>query len=156
MCGCCQTDLCKNCSHFLADDSFAFLANVPSELSYDVYCVTCYSQNIEAQLEAYQATLEQAKNVLVFNKKQGKETRLIKRTEKPVHVRDCKDHDEAVLRLAFFAAQANYNAIVDVDVVGTKVRTGSYQTTLWSGSAVPAHVQAHRLVKDRSIWKNPN
>ncbi len=155
-CGCCQVDLCKNCAQFLEPDSFSFLTKVPVELSHAVYCMTCYVQTVEPQLGSYQATLEQAKNVFVFNKKQGKETRLIRRIEKPVFVSNCADYEETVLRLAFFATQANCNAIVDVDVVGEKIRKGSYQTTIWSGSAVPANVQGDRLVKDSSIWQNPN
>lgn len=108
------------------------------------------------QLNQYDELMEKAKNTLVYEKTQGKETRLIKRIEKPVYVKDCPDRAETMLRLAFFAAQAGYNAIIDVDLVPTKIRTGSYQTTNWSGSGIPAQVNTGRLVKDRSIWQNPN
>lgn len=155
-CGVCQAQLCKSCAEFLSEDSFAFLLRAPQDFAHGVYCAGCFAEKIAPQLAAYEQTLEQAKNILVFNKSQGKETRLIKRIEKPVHVKDCADENEAVMKLAFAAAQANYNAIIDVNLIPQKVRTGSYQTTIWSGSGVPAHVQSERLVKDRSLWQNPN
>jgi hypothetical protein len=100
--------------------------------------------------------MEKARNILVFMKKQGKETRLIRRLEDPVRVLNCPDHDQTLMRLAFFAAQKNYNAIIDVDLVCEKVRTGSYQTLKWSGTGIPAHVDDDKLLKDRSLWQNPN
>jgi hypothetical protein len=100
--------------------------------------------------------MERARETLVYFKSQSKETRLINRTEKPVFVKDCPDHDELVLRLAFFAARAGFNSIIDVLVESKKVKVNSYQTTVWSGSGIPAQTHAKKLVKDRSIWQNPN
>lgn len=132
------------------------MRNIPAELNHTAYCQTCYNQKIVPAIEAYTQMMDQAKNILVYEKSQGKETRLIRRIEKPVKIVNCPDRQEAMLRLAFFAAEANYNAIVDVDLVPQKVRTGSYQTTLWSGTGIPANVSSDRIVKDRSIWSNPN
>jgi hypothetical protein len=100
--------------------------------------------------------MEAAKEILVYEKSQGKETRLIKRIAKPVSVDHCADRNETILRLAFQAALAGYNGIIDVDLKSEKVRDGSYQTTRWSGTGVPTNIESRRIVRDRSIWSNPN
>lgn len=100
--------------------------------------------------------MERAKDVQVFFKTQGKETRLIKRLEEPYEVLDCNDEDETVMRLAFLAAKNNFNSIIDVDLKYEKIRINGYQTHKWSASAVPANIQEKNLLKDRSIWSNPN
>lgn len=155
-CGLCQTDLCKNCTQFLDDGEFAWMITRPEELSHTAYCETCFTAKVAGPLQNYQDLVEKAKHVLVFEKSQGKETRLIKRIEKPISVLNCADHDEAVMRLAFQAAQGNFNAIVDMDLKSTKIRNGKYQTSSWSGTAIPVNLTEGQLVKDRSIWSNPN
>jgi hypothetical protein len=57
------------------------------------------------------------------------------------------DRDEALLRLAFFAAQGNYNSLVDVELTSEKVRNGGYQTLKWRGVGVPVHVNKKRLFR---------
>lgn len=155
-CGCCSAILCKNCSHFLDETTFFLMPQIPLNLSHAVYCGHCFTDNILPAQVAHEALVEKAKAVSVFNKNQGKETRLIRRNEKMIQVIDCKDHDELLLRLAYVAAQMNYNALVDVEMNSKKVRDGSYQTTIWSGTGRPAQLHSHQVVKDRSIWQNPN
>ncbi|MCC2677947.1 MAG: hypothetical protein K0R29_523 [Pseudobdellovibrio sp.] len=100
--------------------------------------------------------METAKNILVFEISQGKETRLIKRKEAKLVVEECPDRDETMLRLAFQAAEKGFNAIIDVDIKSKKVKEGKYQHTMYSGTAIPANVTDNKLVKDRSIWSDPN
>lgn len=148
--------MCKSCAHFLDEESFSFYSKVPAELAHTTYCESCFATNVAPELQRYEALLEKAKDILVYDKSQGKETRLLKRIEKPVQVKRCADYQETVLRLAFFAAQAGFNGIIDVDIKSEKVRDHAYQKTLYSGTAVPTQIQSGRLVKDRSIWQNPN
>ena len=155
-CGLCSDPICKSCAEFISEETFLFLNPKPKELQHSSYCSTCFSQQIVPLQEKYEETLRRAKDILVFDITQGKETRLIKRLEKPIVVEDCADYDETVLRLAFIAADMGYNAIVDTDIKSKKIRSGSYQTSRFTGVAVPAQVSGDRLVKDRSIWQNPN
>lgn len=155
-CGICNEVLCKNCVQFIDAADFSFLPQLSSHLACQVCCQQCYAQHVEPEIEQYNQTMEKAKNVQVFFKTQTKETRFIKRTEKPVHVKDCQDHDETILRLAFLAALAGFNGLVDATVTSEKVRTQGYQTTVWRGTAVPAMVKQEFIVRDRSIWQNPN
>lgn len=155
-CGHCKEALCKNCAHFLEEDEFAFLSTIPKDLSHSVYCHSCFEGQVATELANYNDTMEKAKELSVFFKKQGKETRLIRRIEDPISVATCDDYNECLLRLAFMAVQSGHNAIIDVEIVSQKVRNGSYQLTRWSGTAVPAQVRDSQLVKDRSIWQNPN
>ncbi len=155
-CGICHSSICKSCTQFLDEDSFSFLGNIPEQLSHTSYCAPCFDQIVAPELQIYAETMEKAKEVSVYNKTQGKETRLIKRLEEPVHVDECDDYEETILRLAFFAAKANYNSLIDMDIVSTKVKIGTYTSTKFSGTGIPAHVSPDKLVKDRSTWQNPN
>lgn len=144
-CGLCKEAVCKKCAHFLAEDSFSFLTLIPQELSHQVYCSGCYQDKILPQQESYNETLQRAKDVAVFFKAQSKETRLMSRKNPPVTVNDCADKEEAVLKLAFLAASQNLNAVIDVDVCSKKIRMGTYQTQVWSGSGVPLNVSEKKL-----------
>lgn len=155
-CGICNEAVCKSCAQFVDEDAFSFLAHIPEQLKHQVFCGPCFNQNVAEELASYEQTMAQAKNTLVYEKTQGKETRLIKRLEEPVKVVDCPDREEAVLRLAFFAAKLGYNSIIDVEVSYKKVGERAYQKLIYSASGIPAHVTADRLVKDRAIWQNPN
>lgn len=156
MCGLCGCDLCKACAQALNEDDFSFVANVPESLTHSNYCSSCYDEKIQPEVNEYTDTLERAKGILVFTKDQGKETRLIKRKEAMLKTGDCDDYDEAIMRLAFLAASKGHNAIVDVDVNGRKVKDGSYQTTKFSGTAIPVSVDPRRYDSDRPELSNPN
>ena len=136
-CGLCRNSICKKCAHFVDADTFSFYKKIPEHLSYATYCDPCYGQNIISEIEIYNQLLELAKNVLIFYKDQGKETRRMVRRPQLFVVQDCKDRDEAILRLAFFAAQENYTTLVDVDLKQQKIRQGSYQHSLWHATAIP-------------------
>lgn len=155
-CGICQGSVCKYCARLLDQDAFSFLEKVPEGLSHSVFCPTCFDARVSEPLAVYNDVMERAKDVDVFFKKQHKETRLVKRTEKPVSIEECFDRDDLILRLAFFAAQANFNAIVDVELISEKVGVGSYKKLKWRGSGVPANISARTRVHDKSIWHNPN
>jgi hypothetical protein len=139
-CGLCQITLCKNCSEFLEEGRVSFYKVPPNALSHLVYCKHCYVNQVEPELVIYDQLLEEARQVHVFNKDQSKETRLMKRLEKPISIQDCPDQAEAILRLAFFAAQIKHNAIIDVQLVPKKILDGRYQTTVWSGTGVPVKI----------------
>ena len=59
------------------------------------------------------------------------------RNEKPLHVKNCSDKNETLLRLAFLAALSNFNTLLDVDITHKKVRDEVYQKTMWFGTGVP-------------------
>lgn len=155
-CGICNCSVCKNCAVFLDEGHFNFLPKVPVELSHTTYCPTCFEAQVRPALEKYEEDMEKAKNILVFFSKQGKETRLISRKEKPFKVTDIWDRDEALLRLAFLAVQAGFNALIDVDLISEKVRINNRQSLKWQGTGIPANVDERKLPRDRSIWQNPN
>ncbi len=155
-CGICAVASCKYCAHILEHDAFLFWPEVPADLQHGVYCNSCYDTRVAAELENYNECLDRARNVDCFFRTQGKESRLIKRVEKPVTIKECFDKDELLMRLAFIAAKRNYNALVDVDLVSEKVGVGSYQKLKWKGTATPANATARSVVHDKSILHNPN
>lgn len=155
-CGLCQIELCKSCTQFVDHDQFSLMPQIPAELTHSVYCQDCFASKIAPAIEDYQQTVEQARNIIIFEKDQGKETRFVKRIEKPIQIVDCADQQDIFLRLAYRAVKAKYNAVIDVDTKSKKVKSNGYQTTIWTGSGVLANVQDHMLMKDRALWQNPN
>lgn len=112
--------------------------------------------SVAPEIEKYDQIMTLASEVSVFDKKQGKETRFVRRIEKPVSIIECNDRDEALMRLAFKAAQIGCNSLVDVDLKSKKVKVGTYHKNVWDGSGVPAKIERKQLVRDRSTWSNPN
>lgn len=139
-CALCAAFLCKDCRSFLDDGAFSFLREVPPDLTHGVYCGACFAAKVAPALEAYEATMERARKASLFYKGE----RYVpphRRANKPVSVKDCPDRKEALLRMAFFAAERSCDALVEIDVTSKKVNTTGYQTTIWSGSAFPAQLK---------------
>ncbi len=144
-CGLCHSAVCKYCAQFVDEGRLSFLPKLPKELSHTTYCGPCYDVKISPQIEAYDLTMEKAKNINIFYKNESKETRLVERNEKPLKVENCPDKEETILRLAFLAALANFNSIIDVDLVSTKVRHEAYQTSIWRGQCLPAQLSDAKI-----------
>ena len=132
------------------------MAEVPEELQKTTFCITCYQTKIIDEIDSYNADLKKAKDILVFDKDQGKETRMIKRLEDPLVVTDCLDQKEVMMTLAFRALRAGFNGIIDFEAKAIRDRNGSYQKVTWQGTAIPAHIDVDKLPKDKSFWHNPN
>lgn len=153
-CQVCACDLEKSEALFVDEETFAFLRQLPTGVQLGIYCPVCFDKNVRAELDNYNDKLERAKNVNVFFLTQSKESRFVRRTEKPVTVKDCPDRDEVVLRLAFLAVEAGKNALVDVELSSAKVRNGRWQSSTWSGQAVPADITETAL--QRRFAGTPN
>ncbi len=150
-CGLCVEPVCKKCAEFLAEESFAFLPYRAADISHSTYCRLCYDAKIAPQVADYNAMIEKAKEVFVFQKIESKISRLIKRIEEPFVVENSLDRQETLLRLAFLAALGDFNVIVDVDITSQKVRNGGYQTLHWKGTAIPSNVDPRKL-EDKNKW----
>ncbi|MFN9067463.1 MAG: hypothetical protein ACK5V3_09560 [Bdellovibrionales bacterium] len=123
--------------NFVDENQFQFSSTVNPKLNTGVFCQSCYGDTVLDEIQKYEMLLAKAQAVDVFHKKQSKETRLIKRKEKPLSVVDCLDEEEALLKLAFLAAEKGFSQIIDVDLQPRKVTLNKYHSTLWSGTAVP-------------------
>lgn len=115
-------------------------------LTKESFCPGCYVHTVAPALASYERTVARAKSVYIFDTEQGEETRRIKRARKPYQVKDCVDRRQTLMRLAFFAASENFNALIDVDLRSEKVtHPGGYQTLKWQGSGVPTQVDGKKL-----------
>lgn len=144
-CGNCKEPVCKGCAHFLEADTFSFLKEIPECLSHSYYCDGCYDTHVQQVLVTYQETMERARKAYFFFKTQRKQIPLIRKSKLKVHVGLCKDRDETILRLGFFAAEQGYNAIVEGDVTSSKVRNAGYEKMIWSGTGIPAQIDSSKL-----------
>lgn len=155
-CGACGDTVCKSCAQFVDEDTFKYQAHKPASVQHSLYCPVCFDQHVAEAIHHYEDTLNKAYEIAVFEISQSKETRLIKRLEKTIRLENETDRNDAIMKLAFIAAEKNFNSIIDVDIVGKKVRDGSYQTTSYTCSAVPVNVSDRKLLKDRSLKSYPN
>lgn len=108
-----------------------------------VFCNSCFDSDIAPTLNHYDQVMERAKQVFVFFENAGKETRLIRRSEKKFSVAG-DDESDIVLKLAFLAAYSGFNCVVDIVIKGEKRREGSYKLITWTGSGTAAKVDAAR------------
>ena len=150
-CTLCAAALCKACAQFTDELTFTFAVDQPAA---GTYCPGCFDREVAPKIAEYEDVLSRARDVNVFYRTQGKESRFIRRIEKPIQVEECDDKDETVLRLAFLAARAGCNALVDVDLDSRKVIHGKWQTSKWRGTAVPAKVDPETL--RRRFANSPN
>ncbi|MBS1960936.1 MAG: hypothetical protein JST04_01880 [Bdellovibrionales bacterium] len=145
-CVSCADAVCKPCSEKVSDPLFASLEAIPNEQVEGRFCGRCWDAEMAARLEAFQSTLEAAKQVFVFFTTQKKHIPLIRKSKTPVNVESCPDRDETILRLAYVAAKEEYNAVVDVEVTVKKVRAGgSNKTADWKGTGFPALVDGKKV-----------
>lgn len=153
-CGLCGADLCKHCAQFTSEETFAFLDEKPEILLHDTFCPGCYDRQIVPHIQTYNETLERAKNLVVFYKTQNKENGYIRRTKDIVRVKACRDRNEALLRLAFQAAQKNFNCLVDVELTAEKVRIRGYQKSKWHGVGNAVNADLEKIKRIESKYAN--
>lgn len=92
--------------------------------------------------------MERAKSVYFFFTTQKMNLLpLLGKAKEGISVKNCADRNETILRLAFLAAQLNYNAVILAEVKSEKIRNEGYQKSSWSGVGVPANVDAERIEK---------
>ena len=144
-CKVCSTPQCKKCVQVVGDERLTYLDEAVPKLlkGGGVFCNSCFEKDIAPTLNDYDQIMERAKQVFVFFEKEGKETRLIRRSERKFNVAG-EDESDIVLKLAFLAAKSGFNAVVDIAVKGEKRRDGSYKLMTWTGSGTAAHVDAVR------------
>ncbi|MBX9766773.1 MAG: hypothetical protein K2X47_05830 [Bdellovibrionales bacterium] len=94
--------------------------------------------------------MSRARKVLVIDKPRRMPLPLIKKSKQLLTVRECADKDEALMRLAFQAAELGFNAIIKVEMEYQKVRIQDYQTTLWHATGFPADLDPVRLERQNS------
>jgi hypothetical protein len=146
-CGICEDDLCKNCTEFLEEGAFSFYKNTPVELTHTAYCDTCFHEHVTEARVAYNDLMAKAKEVFIFSTAQKKHIPILKRARERIEVKNCDDKEEIVMRLAFLAAEENYNGVIEVDVKTTKVINGGYQKSVYNASGIPALIDEVKLTR---------
>jgi uncharacterized protein YbjQ (UPF0145 family) len=144
-CGLCQGALCKSCVQDVDTHSFSYMSKIPKELTQGNVCPTCFDTKVLPHKLKFEETLEKAKDVFFLTKSYKGYVRVLGKHTKRVAVPDCDDRRETIVRLAYFAAELGFNAIIDAEVESKKVVKGKYQSSRWSGSAMPALVDGEQL-----------
>lgn len=117
----------------------------PKALDSSTFCEACYFEKIEPIIKTYEENLEKAKQVNLFYKDQARETRLMSRAAPEIRIENCLDRDETILRLAYRAAELQYNSLIDVDIKSVKVREANYQHSVWSVTGIPLNLDENKL-----------
>jgi hypothetical protein len=150
-CVACENPVCKPCSETLSDPLFVSLEEIPAELVAGRFCGHCFDQEMAPKIAAYETVMEAAKQVFIFFKTQKKHIPLIRKSKTMVSVAECIDRDETILRLAYYAAKEDYNAVIDVDVSAKKINDGgSNKTATWKGTGYPALVDGEKIERQDS------
>ncbi len=137
-CNICEQYSCKHCTHFVDDNLFKFQDLLPKHISNKSFCPNCFDEKVRDELSDYISIMDKAKDVNVYAKVQSSETRLMRRVAKQIKIKDCEDKEEALMRLAYLAAQKGFDTIVDVDIISKKVKLGGrYKKLVWDGTATP-------------------
>jgi uncharacterized protein YbjQ (UPF0145 family) len=82
--------------------------------------------------------MKRAAQVLFIDRPQRRPLNVLKKHRDILEVRECRDREETILRLAFKAAELGFNSVIKADVTYTKVRNAGYQKMIWSGSGIAA------------------
>lgn len=141
-CGVCGEGVCRKCRIFLSDEEFPFVPERPAELRHTYYCGSCYDRIVEPFRAEYEASLERAKEVNVLYKESKSTVRVSSKAKEPVRVTGARDRDDAIMRLAFQAARAGYDTLIEVEVSSQKIRNAGWQTSSWSGQGIPAEIRS--------------
>ena len=144
-CGLCKKVVCKSCVERFDQDLFSYLSAAPQKLKHENYCSPCFDQEVASEKLRCEELLAAAENVFFLTNNYRGFVRIFLKHTKRVEVKACPDRRECILRLAFFAAELGFNAIIDSDIVSKKIKNGKYQTTTWSGSAIPANIDGANL-----------
>lgn len=134
-CRACESSICKNCVEFVSDETFEYADYTDANSPVGFYCSSCYTTDIVPKVDEYEEIVGRAREVTVFNTTQTKEARLIKRTDMNLKIDECEDKDVLLMKLAYLAAKAGHDTLVDVDLVYTKKRDGSFKLANWAGTA---------------------
>ena len=146
-CELCEEPVCKDCVQRVSEETFSFEFSeaLNDDLKKQWYCASCYASTVAPALEDYVQTMEASNGVFVFFTTQKARLPILQKALKPVKIAECRDRDELILRLAFQAVRQGMNSIVETEVTSKKVRNAGYQTSVWTGSALPAQVDAAKL-----------
>ena len=68
-----------------------------------------------------------------------------KKAQAFVEVRDCADRADALLRLGVKVIEAGYNGMIRCEISGRKLAVNGYSKTVWSGQALPVHVDPAKV-----------
>jgi hypothetical protein len=145
VCGVCEGAVCRKCRLFLDAEAFPFAGDLPAALKHTFYCGLCHDEHVAPFQTQYEENLEKAKGVTVLFKNSKSTVRYQGRSVDGVVVKESPDRNQAILQLAFLAAKAGFNAIVEVEVSSQKVRNYGWQKSAWSGQGTPANVSSYQL-----------
>jgi hypothetical protein len=146
-CGLCQKSFCKKCRQSLDPTAFELLIKIPKDFSHAHYCIDCFDAKVAPFQAEYEENAAKAHEVYFLTKNYRGFVRITKRHTKRVEVRECDDRRLTILKMAYAAAELGFNAIIEAEVDDKKIRMNKYQSTAWSGSALPANIDGEQLEK---------
>ncbi len=154
-CGVCQKIFCKDCLHFVETSTFSFLKTIPELLTHETYCIPCHEQHFIPAKNEYDQKMEKAKQITLFFKKLAKSSPVLRRAKERVSVTKCPDRSEALMRLAFTAAELSFNSLIEIELTSEKNVVAGYKNLLWTASAHPADVAATRHEEKMLLAEKP-
>ena len=118
---------------------------IPKEFSHPQYCLPCYGSQIRPGISEYNQTMKRAKQVMILDKPRRRPVTVLKKLPEALLVEDCLDREEAVMRLAFKAAELGYNSVMKANISYKKVGSLTYQKLVWKGTGFAAEIDGRKL-----------
>lgn len=146
----CDAEVCKNCVVHLAADRFAYHPDPPPILLKHTFCRDCHEREIAPIEAAYDEVQRRSEGITVVRKTFRGQLPCLKRASASTVVANAAAANLALRHLQFLAAWAGYDAVVDVEVIPTKVRNHAYETKRWDAVGWFANLDYRRYHPDRS------
>jgi hypothetical protein len=149
-CPLCKAMSCKSCTLFMQDDAFSFMSLIPDEMSHSQYCIGCFTNIVAPALDNYKMTMARAKKVYIVERAPRKPLPILKKSATTVQVRNCRDREETILRLAFLSAELGFNTVDRVKIRHEKVGNTSYKKLVWHATGIPVELDGLKLERQEA------
>lgn len=144
-CAECQKEVCKDCVRFLEKEQFRFHPKPPKCFQHRQFCVDCYAELVEPELEKYRAAEEASGSVVLIRKSFRGFVPVLQKAKAPTEVKRHVDKNDALNHLLFLAAWNGYDAIMDYEGTAKKIRNHAWEKREYSASALSVRLDRKRF-----------
>ena len=130
-CAECGLAVCKQCLRHPPPDPLRFHPNPPAWAQKGNFCANCFEAVVEPELQKYQEVLERSEGVKVVYATYHGFLPCLKKAKAPTEVAADAGRGISIQRLKFLAAWEGYDAVIEVETEGRKVRNHGWETKSW-------------------------
>ncbi len=145
-CGYCKGPICKKCLERCDLEMNEWYQSKKD--IHSVACPDCYEFTYTPLYQKFLEDMQMAQNMPIWPKTYRGKIPILNQSSQEVHIKECADKKEVVLKLAFQAVELNMNALKDVNVAYEKRRNHGYQKMIYSGTAKAIMADHSKLIDE--------